>query len=1152
MRFETLFNKSWYFIKLGVDAAKEEALAVPEENWEKINLPHDWLIYDSNNLYEDSTGWYRKWFGVYYNSEKSYYVGFDGVYMDCTMYVNGVKAGENHYGYSSFEIDMTPYIRDGENEILVRVCHRNPNSRWYSGAGIFRDVTYRELPKTHISYNGVYVSAKKVNDRWLVITDTEVEGPDADRVTYSHGLVLKEQNPENVGTISKPCSESEGFIVQDSSHGDNCSLCNHPCASRSTVRVSDVEYSGNSCSFIIDNPFVWDIENPNLYELKTSVLLDDKEIDSVVTVFGLRDIVYTTDRGLILNGRRVKINGVCEHHDLGCLGAAFDRDVMRRKFILLKQMGANAVRTSHNMPAKGLMELADEMGIMIDSEAFDMWHHSKTEYDYARFFETDCEKDIESWIKRDRNHPSVIMWSIGNEIYDCHADTDAPETTERLGKCVEKYDYLHNAPVTFASNYMQWDGAKKCADRLELVGYNYGEKLYDGHHAEHPEWKMYGSETCSTIQSRGVYHFPLHASIMADDDEQCSALGNCATSWGAPNTEYVIKAERDRDYSAGQFIWTGFDYIGEPTPYHTKNSYFGQLDTAGFPKDSYYIFKSAWTDCKKAPFVHVFPYWDFNEGQLIDVRIASNASEVELFCNGESLGRKKIDHEHGEEIVPSWTIPYKKGYIEAVAYDSDGNVLCRERRTSFGDAAEIRYDKKVYGRLAFFEIYAVDNDGNVVENARCRVNVRAEKGTLLGLDNGDSTDYEQYKCSSRLMFNGKLLAVVKADDDAEMTDVDITASADMSEDIHVRKIELSVDGDRCFKSSGEARTVTAKILPQNANTGKIVWQAVNDYGVKSDLCEIICNYSVDLNRKMSDNISLKSEIRARGDGNFRIRCLAFGDDGRAKCISSLEFSAEGIGEAFHNPYEFTAGSLYSDSSGNVGNGNEKGVATPYSAGSFIGYSNLDFGQNGSDTVTIPVFALTGEEYHIGIWDGRPGVQGSRQLCDALYCKPMIWNVYQAETYRLNAVLKGIHDIYFTASDKIHIKGFIFDEKNAAFEMNNASDCTRVYGDTFDKRADGIFDIGNNVNIEFDDMDFKDEAPCRITVCGHTENGINSINLKITNGEETTVSLLDFRKGDSEQTFEITGLKGKCRLAFVFLPGSSFDFRWFRIEGNDVK
>ena len=370
------------------------------------------------------------------------------------------------------------------------------------------------------------------------------------------------------------------------------------------------------------------------------------------------------DKGLILNGRKIKLFGVCEHHDLGALGSAFNKEALRRRFKILKDMGVNAIRTFHNMPDPQFMDLADEMGFLIASEAFDMWERSKTTYDYARFFKEWSHKDVMSWITRNRNHPSLLMWSIGNEIYYTHADVRGQEITKMLMEYVKEFDPNENAKVTIGSNFMPWENAKKCVDIVKIAGYNYSEKYYEEHHEKHHEkhkdWIIYGSEAASVVQSRGIYHFPFEKSILADDDEQCSVLGNSTTSWGAKSPERCITDDRYAEFSLGQFIWTGFDYIGEPTPYHTKNSYFGQIDTATFKKDSYYIYQSEWTDYRKKPMIHILPYWDFSENQIVDVRVCSNAPKIELKLNGKVIGKYNIDHKKGKDLVGWWKIPYKR------------------------------------------------------------------------------------------------------------------------------------------------------------------------------------------------------------------------------------------------------------------------------------------------------------------------------------------------------------------------------------------------------------------------------------------------------------------------------------------------------------
>ena len=934
-------------------------------------------------------------------------------------------------------------------------------------------------------------------------------------------------------------------------------------------KISDSVYR---LKFIIPNAHIWDITSPDLYEIEIFALESGKCFDEYKSRFGLRTIKYTTDNGFFLNGRHVKINGVCEHHDLGLFGAAFNKDAMRRKFVTLKQMGVNAVRTSHNMPASELLELADEMGILIDAEGFDMWRRSKTEFDYARFFEENYEKDIKNWVRRDRNHPSVIMWSIGNEIYDCHADANAPELTLDMKLNVEKYDYAYNAIVTHGSNFMAWEGARRCTQILKLAGYNYGERLYDKQHKDHPDWMIYGSETGSTVQSRGIYHFPLSVSILADDDEQCSSLGNCSTSWGAPNTEYVITMDRDREFSAGQFIWTGFDYIGEPTPYHTKNSYFGQIDTAGFPKDSFYILKGTWTDPETAPFVHIFPYWDFNDGQIIDVRTATNCDKIELFFNDRLIGSADIDHKTGYELVPTFRIPYEKGKIKAIAY-LNGIKKAETEQTSFGDPVALSIKENYRGeKIVFLEINAKDKDGITVENAASRIYINVKNGVLLGLDNGDSTDEEDYKCNSRRLFSGKLIAAVATQgnndkitviaeseglEEAKIIlkdigkeygskeNIEIAGNAfsvrmeeKYSKEIPVRNIILKTDGSNEFNPEKREMTIRAEILPANATYNDIKWVAVNEKAVPTNIVKV---------EPFNDENGHFCRLTALGDGEFRLRALCYNGGRVAKVISSLEFKISGIGHAFIDPYNFVYGSLYTDHKGEIGNGNEKGISTPRGEESYFGFENVDFGDIGSDEITIPIFTLNDADYHVGIWEGKPNEPGSILLCDGKYCKKSIWNVYQPETYKLSKRLKGITNLYFTADDKYHFKGFEFKKTQKAFEQLYMDQRSRIYGDTFTIDKEAILGIGNNVTIEFDDMDFGVRPAKQIVICGKSVLENNSIHLKFEGTQGISTQLLEFSGSDEyvERTFDIQGACGVNKVGFVFLPGCDFDFKYFR-------
>ena len=487
---------------------------------------------------------------------------------------------------------------------------------------------------------------------------------------------------------------------------------------------------------------------------------------------------------------------------------------------------------------------------------------------YGNYFKEWCEKDTANWVRKDRNHPSLIMWSIGNEIYDTHMGNGL-ETTKRLYEYVVKHDPNRNAPITIGSNYMMSEGAQECAKHIDTVGYNYLERLYNEHHQTYPDWKIYGSETSSTVQSRGIYHFPESLQLVTFSDGQCSCLGNCTTPWGCKNTQTVIANDRDCPFSAGQYIWTGWDYIGEPTPYHTKSSFFGQIDTAGFPKDTFYLFKSEWASKNTSPFVHLLPYWDWNEGQKIDIKAYTNMDTVELFFNGVSQGKQDINHKNGKNPYGLWQIEYHKGEIKAVAYDEEGNPVAEEIKKSFGDPAKIilRPEYENYGKLFFIQIMTADKNGTLVENARNYItfNVKGD-AELVGMDNGDSTDYDEYKSKdgkthTRRLFANRLISIVRAK--SENSTFEITAaSKDLpnitmrysdkqwsgespdntvkyeNDFIPSRKIELIADGSTKMNKDNLKIQVTAKVLPENATLKEINWNPVLKECVSSDYISV--------------------------------------------------------------------------------------------------------------------------------------------------------------------------------------------------------------------------------------------------------------------------------------------------------------------------
>lgn len=1190
MNRKILFNDGWEFAKSSLEANSYDGL-----KFEPVDLPHDWLIYDTLNLYEDSIGWYRKKYR-YRRGQSRILLCFDGVYMDSYLYVNGRLTGEWKYGYSSFEHDITDALIEGENEILVKVVYQSPNSRWYSGAGIYRNVWLKTRDANHIVTNGIYVSSKPSEEGWKVEIDTELCINKKARL--SHIIRYGEEVVAKTDGLLCPNHSDNGMIISQN-------LINQDISKPGTIHGKHFESEPASDKVITDrqvlyikDPLLWSPDTPNLYRLTTVLEVvssdevtgqagEDKDFDKTDMLpieiisqnIGFRDIRLDPDLGFIINGQRMKLYGVCEHHDLGALGAAFNEAALIRRFKLLKEMGVNAIRTAHNMPAPEFMDLADRMGFLVLSEAFDMWERPKTPYDYARFFKGWAAKDIKSWITRDRNHPSVFLWSIGNEIYDTHADLKRGlELTKWLKEQVELYDPKKNAYVTIASNFIPWENTQKCADLLKIVGYNYAARYYEEHHKKYPDWVIYGSETASTVQSRGIYHFPLEQSLMAEDDEQCSSLGNCSTSWGAESTEMCIISDRDTPFSLGQFIWTGFDYIGEPTPYHTKNSYFGQLDTATFKKDSFYIYQAEWTDYRKKPMIHIFPYWDFSPGQMIDVRVCSNAPKVELTLNGKSLGFHEIDHEKGKKLAGTWKIPYEPGELKAYAYDEKGNIIATASRKSFKDARRIRLnpDKTVMtadGRdIIFVEITMEDEDGNPVENANNRVFVRVSgAGRLIGLDNGNSTDYDQYKGTSRRLFSGKLMALIGAAknpgkvtisvsskgmdtvsaefeaipaDEENLTGIsafmenrDMPIITGCADEIPLRKIELipSVSGLKFDRNNKEA-FVEAKLYPADTSYTELEWSVVNAGGVPTNLARIM-------------PMGLKAKVIAMADGEFYVRCTSKNGDKHTRLISHLEACASGIGSAYKNPYDFVYASLYDYSKGKVGNGNEKGIATQADEETVVSYRDIDFGPYGSDKITLPIFTLNNEAYTIQIWEGIPGEEGSILLKNALYRKESVWNVYQEETYMLPKRLKGITTLSFVFKQQLHMKGFRFERDNRAFSPIHARESDNIYGDDYKVLENGCINIGNNVTLEFKDMDFTEKSASRIIIYGRSNIDKNSIIIRFVNKEGERKQLVEFAKSEdySKQSFEIGEVAGICQVSFIFLPGCNFDFGWFRFE-----
>lgn len=1109
-----------------------------------VDIPHDWMIHNTNALYESGVGCYVRMINL--DASKQNFIYFEGVYMNTTIYLNGKKIFFWPYGYSSFEVNLTPHQKDGENELLVYVDYREPNTRWYSGAGIFRDVWLDIKEDVRLVTDGIYFNAILWHDgRFKVIVDTEV---------VARGRAYKEAE------ITHILSDSDG---------------NNIAMSESVLPLYG-EPTVNSQFFYVGTVRRWDIDDPYLYTLTTILRCDGCTLDVQHQRVGFRTIDFDPDKGFFLNGRHVKIHGACMHHDLGSLGAAFNKNAMRRQFRELKKMGINSVRTSHNMPSVAFMELADEMGFLIDSEAFDMWEQKKTENDYGNWFHDWCERDVESWIRRDRNHPSIIMWSVGNEIPDTHTE-EGHQITIRLRNAVRRNDYRHNAYTTIGSNFVAWEGAQRCSDELELSGYNYLESIYEEHHnVKFPHWCIYGSETASTVQSRGIYHFPKSNRLLTYEDMQCSCLDNCSTNWGAKSVQKVITDDRDAEYCIGQYIWTGWDYIGEPTPYFSKNSFFGHIDTAGFWKDTAYIFKSAWVSCKDDPFVHISPYWDFNPGQLIDVNVYSNAPRIELYFNDTLIGSKDLDHEHDLDFAGSWQLPYEKGTLKALAYDENGTVIASDSRTSFSDPVKIKLETETETiradgeDLMFLAISVVDENGTEVANARNRMFVQVEgPARLVGMDNGDSTDYDQYKTNSRKLFSGKVMAVIAADTEPGTVTVSVSSKGLPTEsicfntvpaicregiahsykvpetypctascsqvsgcaEVPIRKITLSCDSDRQLNENNTTAVLHAVIEPANATYRDITWKAVTYDGIEANFVKIEAD-------------GLTAAVNALGDGEFRLLCTANNGKDHTEIMSDLEFSITGMGSATIDAYSMIHGCQYSSCNVDAILSFRGGVnfTKDYN---IITFDNIDFGEYGSDELAFSIFTFRDSE-PVEIWDGEP--DNSELLFKGTYSIPSIYNVYQENIFKLSKRIKGVRSITFRFLSGFVFGGFYMIYKEKAYGELNATEYNMITGDSYRIESDGIYEIGNNVDIEFTHMNFTDGISS-ITITGRSNIPCNPVHVRFhgENGDINQICEFPASEEIKSITFPLESVKGRNKVNFIFMPGSDFDFTGFQFH-----
>jgi len=735
------FDSAWRFHQGDVTGA--QATTTDDSSWTLLDVPHDWSItlpFTQNSpagagggYLNGGVGWYRKTFTLPASAAgQKLFVQFDGVYMDSTVYLNGTQVGARPYGFSSFECDLTAAAKPGASNVLaVRVNNQQPSSRWYSGSGIYRHTWLKTVSPVRVAYTGQVVTTPQVS---------------TSSATVSIAVTIQNDSATDQSvTVASSVGDPTGTGV-----GAATSPATSVAAGKSATVTQTV---------MVSNPKLWSLASPNLYSAVTTVSSGGNVVDTYTTSFGIRTFAFSATSGFTLNGTAVKINGTCNHHDLGALGAAVNTRAMEKRLQQLKSMGVNGLRTSHNPPAPEFLDLADRLGFLVMDEAFDCWDQAKNTYDYARFFKQWSATDIGDMVMRDRNHPSIIIWSIGNEIQD----SDNTAVAQSLISAVKAKDTTRAIGQAFLSA----TPGPSVAPMEDVVGLNYAPYSYDSLHSSNPTWKFFASESSSAVRSRGIYKTPVTSNILMSSDNQCSSYDNSVVSWGT-SAEGSWSSVNTRAFIAGEFIWTGFDYIGEPTPYSwpSKSSYFGAIDTAGFPKDVFYFYQSKW-NAGGPPMVHIAPvdWTSWTAGQSVPVFVYTNADSVELFLNGTSLGSKTMNSTTGHL---QWSVTFATGTLQAKA-TKGGTVVATDTVKTAGAAAKLalapdRATITADGRdLAYVEIDIVDAQGVVAPKANNTITVTVTgPGVLVGLDAGDATNHDSYKGTSHAAFSGKLMAIIQS------------------------------------------------------------------------------------------------------------------------------------------------------------------------------------------------------------------------------------------------------------------------------------------------------------------------------------------------------------------------------------------------------
>jgi beta-galactosidase len=753
-RKRMLFDRNWRF-HLG-DVNKGQKPDFNDRSWRELNVPHDWSIEGKFSTKYATTdgeadlpggiGWYRKSFQLPEpKKNKRFFIEFGGVYEDSDVWINGHHLGNRPYGYSTFQYELTPYLHYGKkkNEFAVRVDNsKQPNSRWYSGSGIYRHVWMIEASPIHVDHWGTVVTTPFINTEFASIA---------------------------IKTNIKNGHRSDRKITLETT-------IYAPDGSKTSEGKKQQTISGHSTTEILQNlrvknPALWSTGHPDLYKVVSTIKENGKPVDCYETPFGIRYFRFDADSGFYLNGEPLKIRGVCDHHnDLGPLGSAQNTRAIQRKLQLLKKMGCNAFRTSHNPPTPELLDLADRMGFIVMDEAFDCWDLGKNKYDYHIYWDKWHKRDLEDMIRRDRNHPSVFMWSIGNEIPE-QWHPKGREIALELAGIVKNLDQTR--PVTSACNYPQPKNSLIQSGALDVIGINYAHGEYANLQELFPGQKFIGSETTSALASRGSYDLPAdkirvwptkdHKGM--NEDYTCSSYDNCHVPWGGTH-EAVWKGISKHDYLSGLFVWTGFDYLGEPTPYKwpARSSYFGILDMCGIPKDAYYFYQSQWTD---EPMLHLLPHWNWKKGQKVDVWAYTNCDDVELFLNGKSLGTRYFDRSN---LHLSWKVPFEPGILKAVGRKNGKKLLTEEVHTADDpakiqlkpDRTQIQADSR---DLSYVTANITDKKGTLIPHADDMIQFEVSgPGKIATIGNGREISHESFQEPKHRVFNGKCMVILQSKD----------------------------------------------------------------------------------------------------------------------------------------------------------------------------------------------------------------------------------------------------------------------------------------------------------------------------------------------------------------------------------------------------